>query len=425
MTASRSTGRRAERGPLGGAETAFVGARRGVGARAATGSRCATAAAPRCCHNGVHWAPLVGRNSAGLRSLHRQSRPPRDRARAGKPRRRLFWLHNPAGYLKKPRNLWRLARYRPILVTTGAYHATTVPRWLPCGGREIIPYGVLDRFRAAAPREPPPPRAIFTSNPLRGLDWLLDLWVARIAPAVPRGGTAHLCRRGGLWRRPRAPRMEEVLARADSARRARGAPLRAGRPRSSLAAALAGARVMLYRGDPGETFCLALAEAQAMGVPAVVQPLGSAGERVIDGVTGRVAEDDDAFVDGRDRGAARRRACGGSWHLAALAHQGGLSWDAVAAQVRSADAHDPTGAAGDGRRGAWRGGDIFPAAGGGAAARRRDAAGADPPQSRPRATACAPPGSACRRTRFRRRLRPGDAPRLSRARSPPGAPISC
>ena len=74
---------------------------------------------------------------------------------------------------------------------TGAYHASTVPSWLLCGGREIIPYGVLDHFRRAVPREPPPPRAIFTSNPLRGLDWLLDLWVSRIRPAVP-GAELHI-----------------------------------------------------------------------------------------------------------------------------------------------------------------------------------------------------------------------------------------
>ncbi len=65
------------------------------------------------------------------------------------------------------------------------------------------------------------------------------------------------------------------------------------------------ARVMLYRGDPGETFCLALAEAQAMGVPAVVTPLGSVGERVVDGVSGRVATSDDDFAADGDRGAAR------------------------------------------------------------------------------------------------------------------------
>ena len=101
-----------------------------------------------------------------------------------------------------------------------------------------------------------------------------------------------------------------------------------------LAAALSGARVMLYRGDPGETFCLSLAEAQAMGVPAVVQPLGSVAERVIDGMTGRVAEDDDAFAPAaiavlRDDELWRQ------WHRAALAHQRGSSWDEVAARFEA------------------------------------------------------------------------------------------
>jgi glycosyltransferase involved in cell wall biosynthesis len=91
---------------------------------------------------------------------------------------------------------------------------------------------------------------------------------------------------------------------------------------------------MLYRGDPGETFCLALAEAQAMGLPAVVKPLGSTPERVIDGVTGRVAEDDDGFAAAavallRDDNLWRRS------HLAALERQRGLSWDAVAARFET------------------------------------------------------------------------------------------
>ena len=323
-------GVKAEEGPLGGAETAFAAlaealARRGH--QVAARNRCQTA----LCHNGVQWAPL----SEGVPSdcdLYIGSRGHRVIGLVRKARRRLFWLHNPAGYLKKPRNLWRLARYRPILITTGNYHATTLPDWLPCGGREIIPYGVLDRFRAAAPREAPPPRAIFTSNPLRGLDWLLDLWVARIAPVVP-GAELHIYAGAAVYGSAPAPRLEEVLARAaDLAEYGvrRFAPI----GRAQLAAALSNARVMLYRGDPGETFCLALAEAQAMGVPAIVQPLGSAPERVIEGMTGRVAADDDAFAMAaiavlRDDTLWRR------WHLAALAQQGGSSWDSVAARFEA------------------------------------------------------------------------------------------
>ena len=71
-----------------------------------------------------------------------------------------------------------------------------------------------------------------------------------------------------------------------------------------------------------------------MGVPAVVRPLGSTQERVIDGVTGRVAEDDEGFAAAavrllRDDELWRR------WHRAALARQRGMSWDDVGARFEA------------------------------------------------------------------------------------------
>jgi glycosyltransferase involved in cell wall biosynthesis len=323
----------AENEPLGGAETAFVALAEALvarGHRVEARNRCRAAVV----HKGVCWAPL-SHGLPGVCDLYIGSRSHRVIGLVRRARRRLFWLHNPASYLRKPRHLWRLACYRPTLVVTGAYHATTLPRWLPYGRCEIIPYGILDRFRNATPREPPPPRAIFTSNPLRGLDWLLDLWVKRIRPTVPAAELHIYAGRAvyGLASAPRARQMEEILARADGLAASgvrRFAPVR----HEALASALLGARVMLYRGDPGETFCLALAEAQAMGVPAVVKPQGSTPERVIDGVTGRVAEDDDGFAEAavallRDDWLWRR------WHLAALARQRGLSWDTVGAQFEA------------------------------------------------------------------------------------------
>jgi glycosyltransferase involved in cell wall biosynthesis len=176
---------------------------------------------------------------------------------------------------------------------------------------------------------------VFTSNPLRGLDWLLDLWTARIAPKLPEA-ELHIYGGPGVYGavgEKRAQEMETVLARADALAHygvRRFPPV----ARKRLAAALEGARAMLYRGDAGETFCLSLAEAQAMGVPAVVTPLGSVGERVIDGVTGRIAADENAFVAAtlsvlRDDELWRR------WHLASLGRQRGLSWDSVAARFEA------------------------------------------------------------------------------------------
>jgi glycosyltransferase involved in cell wall biosynthesis len=324
-------GATAEAGPLGGAETAFVALAEALAARGHRVEARSNCVAP-VRHREVNWAPLasgvpetcdlyIGNRSYRVMGLSR-------------PRRRLFWLHNPAQYLRKPRNAWRLTWFRPLLVTTGAYHASTIPAWLPDGGRTVIPYGILDRFRHAEPREPPPPRAVFTSNPLRGLDWLLDLWVARIKPAVPQAelhiyaGTAVY---GGGGRHGSA--MSAVLARAETLS---GQGVRRFTPvgREALIEVLTGARAMLYRGDVGETFCLALGEAQALGVPAVVTPLGSVGERVADGVTGRVADSDDAFVEAAIavlHGDALWR----QWHLAALAQQRGLSWDEVAARYEA------------------------------------------------------------------------------------------
>src|SRR5205807_893259 len=79
---------------------------------------------------------------------------------------------------------------------------------------EIIPYGVLDVFRHAEARQPPPPRAIFTSNPERGLDWLLGLWAERIAPAVP-GAELHIYAGPAVYGGEREGRMTAALGRAD------------------------------------------------------------------------------------------------------------------------------------------------------------------------------------------------------------------
>jgi glycosyltransferase involved in cell wall biosynthesis len=322
----------AETGPLGGAETAFVALAEALAARGHQVEARSRCAAPLH-HNGVSWTPVDGRAPQTC-DLYIGNRGHRMIGLVPRPRRRLFWLHNPGSYLRKPRNIWRLAWYRPILVTTGAYHASTVPGWLRDGGRVVIPYGVLERFRHAKPREPPPPRAVFTSNPLRGLDWLIDLWVRRIRPAVPEAELhiyAGPAVYGGGMKHGEA--IDAVLSRAGSAAD-HGVQRHAPVGRDALVEVLSGARAMLYRGDAGETFCLALAEAQALGLPAVVTPLGAVAERVADGVSGRVADSDEAFAAAaiavlRDDALWRR------WHHGALSLQRGLSWDEVAARYEA------------------------------------------------------------------------------------------
>ena len=80
----------------------------------------------------------------------------------------------------------------------------------------------------------------------------------------------------------------------------------------------------------GETFCLAVGEAQAVGVPAVVQDIGCVAERVVDSVTGAVARDDADFI----RHAVALLRDDDLWrgqHHAALQRQRGWGWDEAAA----------------------------------------------------------------------------------------------
>ena len=318
-----------ERAPLGGAEGAFVALAEAFAARGhrvLARNRCA---APLV-RNGVDWAPLPGLPSRA--DLYIANRGHRLIGRVASPTG-VFWIHNPGGYLAKPRYVMALLRHRPTIVTLGAHHAATVPWWMPSGGRAVIPYGLAAPFRAARPpRSPPPPRAIFTSNPLRGLAWLLDLWERRIHPSVPHAELHLYCGPEvyGAVGDAKAAAMAAALARAD-ALAAKGVRRHAPLPRERLIAALVEARVMLYRGDEGETFCLAVAEAQALGVPAVVQDLGAVGERVIDGATGAIAGDDERFA----AAAVALLTDDALWraqHEAALARQKGLSWDEAAAR---------------------------------------------------------------------------------------------
>ncbi len=317
------------RAPLGGAEAAFLTLAEALAARGhrvAVRNRCV---APLN-HNGVDWAPLDHGlpDSCDLyianRSHHLIGLMPR-------ARRRLFWIHNPGRYLKKPRYVRALWRHRPVIVTTGRYHAATVPWWMPSGGRAVIPYAIPEAFRHASPRDrAPPPRAIFTSNPLRGLDWLLELWERRIHPALPQA-ELHLYAGPAVYGDVGAQKAEPMRAVLAAADRLAGKGVRRFQPvpRSALIDALTKARVMLYRGDENETFCLAVAEAQALGLPAVVEPLGAMPERVQDGITGFVAKDEATFAQHaiallKDDALWQRQ------HAAALRFQRGLGADEVA-----------------------------------------------------------------------------------------------
>lgn len=286
-----------EKGPLGGAESSFVNLAETLAARGHSVEVRNKCAQPLD-HKGVAWR-RIGEGLPEWADLFVANRGDKLILAMPGARKTIFWTHNPAGYMMKWRYLWKLAAKRPDIVFIGTYHATTYPAWAPGGERHVIPYGIPEMFRSCEPGQGiPPPRAVFTSNPLRSLDWLLNLWAQRIQPRVP-GAELHVFSGAATYGSvgdAKADAMRKVLARAEALKN-QGVVLRGPVPKAQLVDEFRQARCLLYKGDINETFCLAVGEAQAMGVPAVVKPIGSVVERVVDGRTGHIAQTDEAFAE--------------------------------------------------------------------------------------------------------------------------------
>lgn len=324
-----SPGRR----PLGGVESATIALAEALARRGHAVAVHASPAAPVTIR-GVAWRSLKAGLPFGA-DLYIANRDHELLLGVPFARRRVLWLHNPAGELGTAHRA-KMALLPPSVVVLGAYHRSTCPPWMARHRIVTIPLAVADIFRGRVPAETaPPPVAIFTSNPARNLEWLLELWAARIHPRLKQA-ELHIYSGPEVYQMTSGTgfeNMRRILARADTLAD-RGVVRHVPVGRAELVQRVAAARAMLYRGHEQETFCLALAEAQALGVPCVVQPIGSAPERLRDGLTGHVAADEASFAEH----ALRILGDDAHWldlHRAACATQHARSWDDVAADFEA------------------------------------------------------------------------------------------
>jgi glycosyltransferase involved in cell wall biosynthesis len=231
----------------------------------------------------------------------------------------IFWLHNPFKIWRQIRrgNMGPLVRTRPHLVLLGEYHNAHVPRWFPSNGRTVVHHGVHEAFFRKAPAAVPPgPHAIFTSQPYRGLDWVLALW-PEIKRQVP-GASLDIF----------APKAHQAEKNAQKAV-LDGVQFCGSVARPELVKELRNARVLLIPGHRDETYCLAAAEAVAAGVPIVTLGIGSLSERARDGKTGLIAGSRDAFVAGAVS-LLSDDSLWGTMHRTCLADAALAGWDARA-----------------------------------------------------------------------------------------------
>lgn len=322
----RYDGRSLETEPLGGTESSVIRFARAMAQRGHDVT-CFTNCAAPVAHEGVKWVPLSHAKPETC-DVYIPVQHVRLFGLVRRPKRLVVWVLWQPNEYKHYKRLPLFWAYRPVPLLMSHHqrriYSPLLPRREP---HVIIPLGLPDDIRGLPPLPaPPPPQAIFASNPQRNLAGLVRLWAERIFPrrrdAVLHVYGLHAIRAGDdpwqAWSGSLLPAGIPEDARAS-------VRIHATASRDDLMAAIRGARAVLYLGHKVEAFCLTLAEAQAMGVPCVVAPETVLPERVIDGVTGSVRGDPQAFADAaldlfNDDALWRRQ------HEAALRLQQGISW---------------------------------------------------------------------------------------------------
>jgi glycosyltransferase involved in cell wall biosynthesis len=331
----RYDGRDLEKRPLGGTESSVIRCARELarrGHRVEVYSNCDAPVEDQ----GVFWRPLDGPRPDGC-DLYIACHQPELLGFVRKARRCAIWVLWPVNQLKHYKKLWRMWRYRPIPILISLYQAQTYSPVLPRHTPQIVlPHALPDDVRGLPPvAETPPPRAIFASHPSRNLRHLVEIWARHILPRVPDAvldvyGISGLAPGEDAWTKWE----NSILPPGMTAEVKASVRIRPPQSREQLMDEMRRSRVMLYLGHKAEAFCLAVAEAQALGVPAVLSDLTVLPERVIDNLTGFVRADDAAFGEAAvalltDDDLWRRQ------HEAAVRYQQGISWSEHAGRLES------------------------------------------------------------------------------------------
>ena len=332
----RYDGRDLEKRPLGGTESSVIQCARELAKRGhavTVYSNCEQAIED----HGVSWRPLNGTLPQEC-DLYVACHQLELLGLVKAPRRRVLWVLWPVSQLRHYKKIWRMWFYRPVPVLMSLYQAKTYSSFLPHRNPHIVlPLGLPKDIRDYVELpEVPQRRAIFASNPQRNLRHLVEIWVERILPHVPDAvldvyGINGLKSGENAWDHWEGSLLPSGVSEAAK----KSVRVHAPQSRQELIKSMRESKVLLYLGHKSEAFCLSVAEAQALGVPAVVSDLNVLPERVIDGLTGFVRKNDEEFAQAaiallKDDQLWR------SQHKAAIQYQQGISWSEYAGRFESA-----------------------------------------------------------------------------------------
>jgi glycosyltransferase involved in cell wall biosynthesis len=229
---------------------------------------------------------------------------------------RMLWVTSAPDYLMDPSNekLWDSFEPRLLFISSAQRQEyrgrlpshVLVPGvreqfWMPSAPR-YDPYDDLGDDYAPPPPPPPPPvpppHCVVTTHPQHGLDFILDVWRRLIHPQLPEAKLTiysnSLSKAGFSASTP--PALRPLLAQVQEGAQ-HNISAAVPRPDQGMAEAYRGARVHLYPGHPQDYACWTLQESQTAGLPAVARAVGGVQERIVNGSTGYVVPDAEAFAN--------------------------------------------------------------------------------------------------------------------------------
>jgi glycosyltransferase involved in cell wall biosynthesis len=329
-------GRDLEKRPLGGTESSVIRLARELSRRQHEVTVYTNCDGPLE-HEGVRWRPL-SETPFETCDLYVAAHQPELLGFIKRPKRRAIWVLWPVNQLKHYKKIWRSWWYRPVPVLISLHQAQMYSRFLPRQNPHIvIPHGLPEDVRGhPALGAVPARRAIFASRPARDLRKLVEIWASRILPAVPDAvlevfGINELRPGEDAWQAWEG----SLLPPGMSSQVKQSVRVHTTVGRKELIEAFRSSRVLVYLGHKSEAFCLSVAEAQALGLPAVVGPIGAVPERVIDGVSGFVRADPEGFAEAT-RSLLTNDELWRRQHEAALRHRQGISWSEHAGRFEAA-----------------------------------------------------------------------------------------
>lgn len=279
--------------PMGGAQKGLVYLAEALAAR---GHR--VTVVNRCDHprdiRGVAWRPLEGERPARADLLVALRHP--ELLEAVPATRHALWLTTPGSVLARGEAALVLARVPEArLVFMGEAHRATWREDDP-NAVVIVPGVARPYLQAEGPAGWWPARAVVTTHPRMDMDWLVSLWCRKIEPLI-KGAELHIFSGSllpGAEGKVVADDVRDIWRQVEAAA-GQGVRVRRPLPDHDMAEEYRHARVHLYPGGRGEPYAGTLAESQAAGLPGVARREGAAAERIVDGRSGFLAPDDEAF----------------------------------------------------------------------------------------------------------------------------------